>query len=645
MEKYQVSRRLSKLLSTIKNSTLWTRIFFVVLGVTSTVWFLIRVIPKPSRATYPCIKAATPVMSGFVIYLLAIIGSAVAFKKFRKNLASAKYLAAGSFLVAALAMITIANTSTRKELKASDLVSENYFVANEPIGTASGLKPGRVVWVWNEDATDENLIPANKKTSWWANYTNKEVVDLMLRKAITGYTDIQSIPAAWDALFKYYNQNHEKGSKGYTAGEKIYIKINVTNSCCSVSGTMKNGDFHRMDNTPEVLLALLKQLIEEVGVDQSDIYLGDPFRIFHDLYWDMLHGAYPDVVYCDGKGANGRHQTVPSDDHEMFFSDGEKQYRIPQEYIDSEYLINVPCLKTHDSGGITLGAKNHQGSILQDGASPDNQSAFDMHYALPDHDDTDGGHYRYRHLVDYLGHEQLGGKTLVTIIDGIWAGRSWEGFVEKWNSAPFNGDYPSSLFISQDRVAIDAVCYDFLLEEYKNKSNKEKYAYMEGTDDYLYQAADPSNWADGVEYDPEGDGKAIGSLGVYEHWNSAADKKYSRNLGTGNGIELIAYNKADVVSSPSLASLTNKIEAKIYPNPAKDDVFIEYNLIETCRVSAEVFTISGKRVIELFSKNEQKGTFNYPWNVSNLQPGTYVLKINARSTKNESITSTLFNVN
>ncbi|MBN2105488.1 hypothetical protein JW835_15725, partial [bacterium] len=37
----------------------------------------------------------------------------------------------------------------------------------------------------------------------------------------------------------------------------------------------------------------------------------------------------------------------------------------------------------------------------------------------------------------------------------------------------------------------------------------------------------------------EGDGTRLSSLGVHEHWNNAADKQYSRNLGTGEGIELI----------------------------------------------------------------------------------------------------------
>jgi hypothetical protein len=34
--------------------------------------------------------------------------------------------------------------------------------------------------------------------------------------------------------------------------------------------------------------------------------------------------------------------------------------------------------------------------------------------------------------------------------------------------------------------------------------------------------------------------KRLASLGVHEHWNNPTEKKYSRNLGSGNGIELVA---------------------------------------------------------------------------------------------------------
>ncbi|MBN1924987.1 MAG: DUF362 domain-containing protein [Prolixibacteraceae bacterium] len=537
---------------------LWMKITFFLLGIASTIWFLIRVIPKPSRATYPCMRTAAPLMSSFVIYLLSIAGSAFAFRNFKKSIAATRYIAASAFFIVALVMLMAANLSNTREAKAINLLEAEHFEANNPIGDAQGLFPGRVVWVWNKHATDENYNPPSNsrdKTMWWAYFTNGEEVEKMLEQAILNYSGESELDEAWDVLFRYFNNQRDKGDVGYKPGEKVYIKLNITNSA---SGEDKTSNFNRMDSTPELALALLKHLVEIVGVNQSDIYIGDPFRTFHSLYWDMCHDVYPDVNYTCGRVLNGRHQTVPTSEPVMHFSDGQYSWRIPQEYVDAEYFINMPCLKTHNEGGITLGAKNHQGSVLQDGAGPADQYAINMHYSLPA---NNPGYGKYRHIVDYLSHKDVGGKTLITIIDGIWAGRSWEGYIDKWNMAPFNGDYPSSLFVSQDRVAVDAVCYDFLLEEYKDKNASIRYPYFEGCDDYLFQAADASYWPEGLVYDPEGDGTPISSLGVYEHWNNPLDKLYSRDLGTGDGIELVKVNlNNDPLTSQNSGLASSKVK-------------------------------------------------------------------------------------
>lgn len=58
-----------------------TRLAFFVLGIGSTIWFLIRVIPKPSRASYPCVQASAPFMSAFVIYLIGLASTIYVFRE------------------------------------------------------------------------------------------------------------------------------------------------------------------------------------------------------------------------------------------------------------------------------------------------------------------------------------------------------------------------------------------------------------------------------------------------------------------------------------------------------------------------------------------------------------------------------------
>ena len=54
-------------------------------GIISLIWVLIRVIPKPQRAAYPCMKVAIPFASSLLIYISGLLASAVIFRKaFRK---------------------------------------------------------------------------------------------------------------------------------------------------------------------------------------------------------------------------------------------------------------------------------------------------------------------------------------------------------------------------------------------------------------------------------------------------------------------------------------------------------------------------------------------------------------------------------
>jgi hypothetical protein len=100
--------------------------------------------------------------------------------------------------------------------------------------------------------------------------------------------------------------------------------------------------------------------------------------------------------------------------------------------------------------------------------------------------------------------------------------------------ASFGDQWAASLLVSQDPVAIDSVGLDIL------RSEPRATQVRGNPDNYLHEAAMAGKPASGAVYDPEKDGKPLASLGVHEHWNNAADRKYSRNLGKREGIELIA---------------------------------------------------------------------------------------------------------
>jgi hypothetical protein len=139
----------------------------------------------------------------------------------------------------------------------------------------------------------------------------------------------------------------------------------------------------------------------------------------------------------------------------------------------------------------------------------------------------------YNCLVELMGHSQLGGKTLLYLLDGLYPAKHNEGGVIRF--ASFGNHWASSLFASQDPVAIDSVAVDFL----RNEPNVES-SVTGHVDNYLHEAALAGKPPSGTVYDPDGGGRPLSSLGVHEHWNNASDKKYSRNLGKPEGIELVA---------------------------------------------------------------------------------------------------------
>jgi hypothetical protein len=161
--------------------------------------------------------------------------------------------------------------------------------------------------------------------------------------------------------------------------------------------------------------------------------------------------------------------------------------------------------------------------------------------------------------VDLLGSPVLGGKTLLFLVDGLFGGYFWDSHPKKWNTAPFNGSWPASLFASQDPVAIDSVCYDFLLAEWPNVVNNGRdrsgYGLQGGAEDYLHEAALADHPPSGTVYDPGRTGTALPSLGVHEHWDGVASKRYSRNLDpqNGTGIELVQLAAAKPAASLAIA--------------------------------------------------------------------------------------------
>jgi Domain of unknown function (DUF362) len=494
------------------------KIAFIVLGISSTIWFLIRVIPKPQRATYPCMRAAAPIMSAFVIWLISLSGSVLAFRKARNHFMKARYIYAASFFTLAVVCTTL-SLINRAELVSASSVDVNSVLSNTPIGVEHGIFPGRVVWVFDPKVATWD---GTNKYWWDEKSTSQTEATKMLENILKSITGKVTEALAWDALFKNFNKEKKKITSGYTINQKIAVKINQNN-------TLSHADTTGLNGTPQLIYALIASLTKDAGVPQKNITIFDASRFIGDNIFNKCHKDFPEVIFVDNQGGEGRVKSTYVEKAIPYSVDnGKLATGLASCAIEADYLINIALLKGHGGQGVTLCGKNFYGA-----------TSIDHNWRKNAHDNFEPdrqGKDKYMTFTDFLGHKDLGGKTILFMIDGFYGARSQDGpplIKDKWRMAPFNNRWCSSLFASQDGVAVDAVGIDFLRAEWPDLAD---IAYSEK---YLVEAALADNPPSKTFYDPERDGTRLKSLGVMEHWNNAADKKYSRNLGKNYGIELV----------------------------------------------------------------------------------------------------------
>ena len=533
-----------KLLTKIKNLK---GIWFHIVGITCLFWFLIRVVPAPYRSQYPCQQISIPIALGYVAFWSVLFHGLLRWIRTVK-LKTSKILPAISVIF--VIIFTVAGTVFANNYINYGSSSEPWDpIPKDPIGTPRGINPGRVVWIWNPDATESDL-----NGYWWKKENNDQmVIDQMLSSGMEGLTGAKDDYAAWDSLFKYFNKIHGYDEVGYQTGEKIAIKVNL-NNCWNYYFDPYTAKDNDRDANPYVLKALLRQLVNTVNVSQVDITIYDASRpmanwFYNRVYYETyptvsLVPEFPDINYVDSDGGAQGRQKVEASTEKIYFADGTGLYRtLPTCVVDAKYIINMPLLKRHplnNGNGVTLSGKNMFGTWIEPVAKI--------------HAYHESGHILGNPApqTDLLAHAHIGNKTLLYVGDGTYATILDHSNIGKFNMYPFNNDWTNSLFFSQDPVAIDSVMYDFLHAEGTNPS--------EGSQNYLHQAAEPPS---GV-YDPEGDGIYLStSLGVHEHWDKTVDI-FSSNRYSGpscKGIDFIAYGEE--YAHPAII-ITKPVEKYLY---------------------------------------------------------------------------------
>lgn len=549
-----------------------TKLILIVVGFIALIWFLLRVIPKPSRASYPCQRAAFPVASGFVIWLTATVSSTFVIKYIGRKYANHKkaFFCSALFIIVLGGWLSIIPSGANKVFGA--LSFQPTFVpatgfdwkpgkSNQPIGIARGIFPGRVVMSRNPEATKWAGYWKKKEDQWWLDKnTDADKINGMLSTTLRKLTGASKDKEAWDKIFKYYNlTSRNLPKRGYQSGEVVAIKINLNNS------SDKKTD-NQTDATPQMVLAMVRQLVNNAKVPQHDIIIYDVRRAIFSAMLTTVWNEFKDVRFLQEKPATNNQPVNPAyGDHHgienanwvegVSYSAGnfKEAKLIPRQIKESTYLINLALLKLHsypynymedgDEGqtAVTMTGKNHAGSI---------KGTPELHAIL--NTKREGKKNAYSPLVDLAASPNLGGKTILYVLDGLYCGRKYRSYPLHFPNPPFNNkvspyenpEWPACVLTSLDGVAIQSVGLDIMYAQSKNNNepsyhNVPRILVRENADDFLREMAIPENAPSGTKYTQ--DGKPVKSLGVFEHWDNDLTMRYSRNLDpkNGKGIEFI----------------------------------------------------------------------------------------------------------
>jgi uncharacterized protein (DUF362 family) len=540
-------------------------IFLIITGLLATLWFLIRVVPKPVRASYPCQRAAFPIASGFVLWIIGLFAFKPALVKIKSGFANKPFIGSllALFLISGYLVWTVSIFNIETKASNIDPETDYNFVpapSNKPVGDAKGVYPGRVVWAHNPKATKWQGNWKLDSDQWWLDKnTDQQLVDEMLVETIGKLTGEKKLNKAWKKIFTYYNSTTRGlANTTYKPGETIAIKVNINNT----EGPNKTNNYS--DVSPQIVLSLVRQLVNDAGVAQSDIVVFDSKRFMHPYMLTKVWSEFKDVRFVQEGApkekqpinpAYGNHQGLEATIwvKELTYSKGsfDKACNIPKQVYDATYLINLAMLKSHsypyntmedgDEGqtGITICGKNHFGSI---------QGPFELHKAINPKDEAKPN--AYSPFVDMAASPNLGGKTILFLVDGLYAGRKWRTYPSHFPNAPFNNTlvpyenqtWPASILASLDGVAMDCVGLDILNAQSKNNINEfghRRIMLQTISGDYLLEMAQAENPPSGTKYLQNN--KPVKSLGVFEHWDSDETRRYSRNIDpkNGKGIELI----------------------------------------------------------------------------------------------------------
>lgn len=317
--------------------------------------------------------------------------------------------------------------------------------------TQSGAGP-KVIHIHSTGATSWDF-----STGYYYDHVNQSKVTEMVERGLKEVTGQSTTTAAWSTLLP-----------GYAVGKGIALKVNFNNAqSCSDSDNI-------IDALIEPVNALINSL-KQAGVREQDIWIYDAIRPIPARFRNRCAAA--NVHFVDREcGETATFSSTDSHATVSFAHAGVQSRRLADVLINATYLINMPIIKEHGISGVTLGFKNHFGSInYVMGAGTDN-----LHEYIEPANSAYSANFNP--LVAINQNPHIRNKTVLIVGDGLFGALINTNVTPtRWQS--FGNAACNSMFFARDPVALDCVMMDLIYAEYNSQPGNDH------VDDYLKLAA------------------------------------------------------------------------------------------------------------------------------------------------------------
>jgi len=273
----------------------------------------------------------------------------------------------------------------------------------------------------------------------------------MLAEGVKQFTSEKDLKRAWLEILTNYQK-----------GDKIAIKPNFN--------YINHGYKHTI-TSPQLINTVVSHLVEQVNVRPEEIYIYDLCKKIHaKIVRDRINYPINYIERLDGRSLSDKIRlrlyyglaspdlNVPIEMRETIRDKDGKSVTcyIPKVVSQAEHIINMPLLTNHIFISNSGALKNHYGTVR-----------FSNLNLYPE---VLHGQVLNKSVVDLNRNLHIRNKTKIIVADGLFGvfdrGDDMEGGGKKpWRI--INNDFPKSIFISKDPVAIDSVMASYVIQERK----------------------------------------------------------------------------------------------------------------------------------------------------------------------------------